>query len=133
MSRAVVSHRARWVRFNLVGLGGFIVQTSTLAVLVGWSGLPTRLAITLAVLAAVSHNFFWHERFTWSERRRDRRAQRWLSFNLSTGFLSVVSNVALTALVAAMSGLPVVAANVVAVLVVSVVNFFVADRLVFRG
>ena len=43
---------------------GFLVQTAVLTMLVRWAGVPTTVAVALAVLAAVSHNFFWHERVT---------------------------------------------------------------------
>ena len=56
---------ARWLRFNMVGIAGFAVQMLTLAALDRWSAAPTAVAVTLAVLAAVSHNFLWHERVTW--------------------------------------------------------------------
>ena len=60
-----ISTRVRWIRFNLVGVMGFALQTVTLWLLVRWAGVNAGVAITLAVLAAVSHNFAWHETVTW--------------------------------------------------------------------
>ena len=57
--------RTRWIRFNLVGAMGFALQTLALWLLVTAAGLSAGVAITIAVLAAVSHNFVWHEHFTW--------------------------------------------------------------------
>ena len=125
--------RARWIRFNLVGVMGFVLQTTLLSVLVRWAGLGTAAAVTLAVLAAVSHNFFWHEHFTWPDLPRETRFRRWLSFHLSTGLVSVISNVATTVIVAKVTGLPVVASNAIAVAIVSMVNFWVSDRLIFNA
>ncbi|HEY1302628.1 MAG TPA: GtrA family protein [Vicinamibacterales bacterium] len=122
----------RWIRFNLVGVMGFVLQTATLSLLVRGAGLATSVAVTLAVLVAVSHNFFWHEYFTWPERPRDTRFKRWLSFHLSTGIMSILSNVVVTMAVMAITGLPTVVSNVVAVAIVSLANFWVSDRLVFR-
>jgi putative flippase GtrA len=122
----------RWVRFNLVGVMGFVLQTTTLSVLVRWAGLGTAAAVTIAVLAAVSHNFLWHEYFTWPNLPRESRFRRWLSFHLSTGILSVVSNVIVTMMVTRMTGLPLVASNVIAVATVSLANYWVSDRLIFR-
>jgi hypothetical protein len=68
------------MRFNLVGVMGFTLQTVTLWVLVQWAGASTSIAITVAVLAAVSHNFVWHERFTWRDLPREHRLKRWLPF-----------------------------------------------------
>jgi putative flippase GtrA len=122
----------RWIRFNLVGIVGFAVQLGLLSMLVRWAVLPTSAAVTIAVLATVSHNFVWHELFTWPNQPRETRLKRWLSFHASNGALSVVTNVGVTVLVSALTGIPVVAANVIAVATASVVNFLVSDRLVFR-
>ena len=127
-----MTNRMRWVRFNIVGMMGFALQTVTLWLLVRWSGLSTDLAVAVAVLMAVSHNFLWHEHFTWPSLPREDRLKRWVSFHVSTGVLSVVSNVGMTVLVVAATGLPVVVANVAAVVIMSLANFWVSDRVVFQ-
>jgi len=121
----------RWVRFNVVGVAGFVLQIVTLSLLVRCAGLPTSVAVTVAVLVAVSHNFMWHEHFTWPNQPREGRLRRWLSFHVSTGAISILTNVGATTLVMTLTGLPVVAANTVAVALASMVNFLVSDRLVF--
>jgi putative flippase GtrA len=121
----------RWLRFNLVGVGGFAVQMLTLAAVTGWVGLPDAIAVAAAVLAAVSHNFLWHERVTWPERPRHGRGRRWLAFNLSTGIVSVVMNVLVTTWLTAITGTPLLVANAVAVGMASVTNFLISDRFVF--
>ena len=63
----------QWIRFNLVGVMGFSLQTLALWLLVRGAGLSAGVAITIAVLAAVSHNFVWHERFTWPNLPREKR------------------------------------------------------------
>jgi alkanesulfonate monooxygenase SsuD/methylene tetrahydromethanopterin reductase-like flavin-dependent oxidoreductase (luciferase family) len=58
----------RWLVFNFVGVLGFLVQLAALVLLMGrfrWGFGP---ATVLAVEAAVVHNFFWHERWTWADR-----------------------------------------------------------------
>src|SRR5262245_8006566 len=110
---------ARWLRFNLVGVMGFVLQTAVLSMLVRWAGLGTALAVTIAVLAAVSHNFLWHEHFTWPNLPAETRLKRWFSFHLSTGVVSILTNVVVTMMVMTATGLPVVASNLVAVAIVS--------------
>jgi putative flippase GtrA len=127
-----VSVRVRWLRFNLVGIMGFALQTTTLWLLMRWADVPVAAAVTIGVLAAVSHNFLWHECFTWPGRPQARRFERWLSFHLSTGLISVVTNVGVTTLVMTMTGLPIVPANAIAVLAASAVNFWINDRVIFR-
>jgi putative flippase GtrA len=123
---------ARWLRFNLVGVGGFVLQLSTLAAVEHWFAVPPGVSVSVAVLAAVSHNFFWHERVTWPGQQRTGRARRWLSFNLSNGLVSLLTNLVLTTAVTTATGAPLVVANVVAVVLASMVNFWISDRLVFH-
>jgi dolichol-phosphate mannosyltransferase len=122
-----------WLRFNLVGVLGFVVQAAVLWALVTLLRIPAALAVAAAVLAAVSHNFAWHERFTWPGTPRAGRLKRWVGFNATTGALSIAANVALTGAIARATGLPVVAANLVAVVLLSVATFVVSDRVVFRA
>jgi len=120
------------MRFNLVGVMGFALQMTMLWLLVRWAGVTAGVAITIAVLAAVSHNFAWHERFTWPDRPREQRFKRWLSFHVSTGAISLLTNLGVTMLVMTATGLPVLPANVIAVAVASIANFWINDRLIFR-
>jgi len=122
----------RWLTFNVVGAAGFGLQLLALEGLLR-TGLALVPAVTLAVLLAVSHNFVWHERLTWADRPRHHRLGRWLGFNLSTGLVSVVTNVAGTSVLVTTLDVPPVAANVVAVGIASILNYTVSDRLVFSG
>ena len=58
----------RWLKFNLVGAIGIVVQLAVLGILNGILKLDYLPATALAVEAAVLHNFLWHERFTWADR-----------------------------------------------------------------
>jgi putative flippase GtrA len=128
-----MSKRRRWLRFNLVGVLGFALQMALIFVLVRWTALGASAAVTVAVLAAVSHNFVWHEHFTWPDRPREARLRRWLSFHLSTGVLSVAGNVGVTMILANETGLPLVVCNAVAVVIVSAANYWVGDRWIFNA
>lgn len=123
----------RYFRFNLVGMLGFAVQTLTLTALLGWTGLPDIVALGVAVLVALSHNFLWHEHVTWPGRPREERLARFARFHLSTGSLSLLSNLGLTKLVMVLTGLPVVTSNVLAVASASLLNYLFNDRVVFRA
>jgi putative flippase GtrA len=89
------------------------------------------LATALAVEVTVLHNFFWHERFTWSDRKTRDRFTRLLKFNLTTGFFSVAGNLAFTKLLVGTAGLNYLVANVISIAACSVINFFLNDRVVF--
>jgi putative flippase GtrA len=127
-----MTERTRFLRFNIVGVAGFAVQMLTLAALEKYFAVPAGVAVTLAVLAAVSHNFLWHERVTWPGQPHEGRWRRWLSFNVSTGVVSVLTNLIVTTIVAAATGAPLLIANMIAVVAASLVNFWVSDRAVFN-
>src|SRR6266849_4698761 len=94
------------------------------------------LATGLAVEIAVIHNFLWHERFTWADRPATRPMQslvRLAKFNASNGAVSMVGNLVLMRLLVGECKCNYVASNLVAIVVCSLVNFLLSDRLVFDG
>jgi putative flippase GtrA len=121
---------SRYLRFNTVGLAGFGLQLAVVWALTRWAGVPAPLATAAAVEAALLHNFFWHERWTWRDRRRQDGPllNRLLRFHLANGLVSLVGNVAI---VGALAGVRPVAANAIAVGICSLVNFAAGDRFVF--
>ncbi len=121
----------RWLRFNLVGLGGFLLQLAVLHVCleVGWHYLAATAA---AVQTAILHNFLWHQRWTWKGRGRHSAARRLLRFNLAAAAVSLVGNLVVMSILVGRLGLPALPANVVAVAACALVNFLVSDRWVFR-
>ena len=122
---------SRAARFAWVGAGGFVVQALTIHALAA-AGLPYPVATALAVEAAILHNFLWHERWTWADRSAGPgRLARLLRFNGSAALISIAGNVALMALFVGYLGLPLLPANLLAVLTLSILNFLSADRLVF--
>jgi putative flippase GtrA len=138
--RATEGHRlARIWRFNLVGAMGMVVQFALLAILVKLAHLPTAVATAIAVALTVAHNFAWHEQYTFADRVRHRAARtfgsiaaRFLRFNLTTGAISVLGNVAFTTLLTQRARLPLLVANAVAIALCAVLNYLASDRLVFR-
>lgn len=122
---------SRAARFVWVGAAGFAVQLLALSGLAA-VGLPYPLATALAVEAAILHNFVWHERWTWADRSGSGgRLGRFLRFNGATALVSIAGNVSLMWLFAGRLHLPLLAANLLAVLTLGLLNFLSADRLVF--
>jgi putative flippase GtrA len=126
----------RWLKFNAVGGIGIVVQLAALAVFRSWLKLDYLLATAVAVEIAVIHNFMWHERFTWA----DRRAARWrhsfvrlAKFNLSNGAVSLAGNLGLMWVLVGGLKVNYVIANCFAIGVCSVVNFWLGDRFVFEA
>lgn len=117
--------------FVLVGLMGFVVQLAVLAWLThaGWR-VPA--ATLCAVEAALVHNFWWHERWTWRDRAAGSSVlSRLVRFHAASGVVSLVTNVALTSILVRTAHLMPVVANVIAVAAAAVANYLAADRWVF--
>lgn len=122
----------RFWRFNAVGVLGFVVQVVVLASLVRL-GVHYLAATALAVEAAVLHNFWWHDRWTWRDRpaRARSRLRRLWRFHALNGAVSLAGNLVLMRGLVGAAGLPPVAANLIAVAACSLVNFAASDRAVF--
>jgi len=124
----------RWLAFNTVGLLGIAVQLLALmlfARVLRWNYL---IATAAAVESAVLHNFFWHEQWTWAERAvggARAMGNRLFRFHLSNGAFSLLGNLLLMRLFAGMLGLDLVAANLLAISLCSLVNFLASEHLVF--
>jgi putative flippase GtrA len=124
-----------WVKFNLVGALGMAVQFTVLTGLGGGLGVPYLWATALAVECAVLHNFFWHARWTWADRPSRSIGEafgRLLAFNVSNGLVSLAGNVLLMKILHGTFRLPLVPANAVAIVVCSLVNFALAEWVVFQ-
>jgi putative flippase GtrA len=134
----------RWCKFNLVGALGICVQFGVLFLLKSVLRCNYLAATALAVEAAVVHNFFWHERFTWADRTRSDRTKpervrpsrgkslpRFLRFNLTTGLVSIGGNLGMMRVMVERAHLHYLAANGIAIAVCSLVTFVVSDGWVF--
>lgn len=132
------SHPSRFLlpriaAFALVAGLGFAVQV-ILIVLLTRGGVHLPLATTAGVLVAILHNFAWHERWTWADRdRSEAPAVRLARVILSTGLVSLVGTVALTALYVSAFGAPVAIGNLLAVWSVGLVNYALLDRVIYRA
>lgn len=122
----------RWLKFNAVGGMGVGVQLATLAILKSLLHLDYLAATAGAVEAAILHNFFWHERFTWPNQVRGLWTTRMLKFNLTTGASSLAANLVLMTLLVGNLHIQYLAANCLAIGSGSLLNFVISDRFVFR-
>jgi putative flippase GtrA len=121
----------RFARFCAVGAGGVLVQIVTLTVLLRFSGLHYLIATALAVEASVLHNFIWHRKWTWAERPQRSSMLTLLRFNGTNGVLSLIGNLALMFILVSVLRLNPTVANLITIAILSLLNFALADRLVF--
>ena len=123
----------RWVKFNAVGAVGMGVQLGVLAGLNRMMPGHYLAATAVAVEVTLLHNFAWHVRYTWRDRSDEGgMLGRLVRFHLSNGAVSMAGNLALMPVLVQGARMPVVAANAVAVLACSVVNFLLGDGWVFQ-
>jgi putative flippase GtrA len=124
----------RWCKFNLVGVIGMGFQLAALAVLEEYAPHHYLYATAAAIELTLLHNFIWHVRYTWRD-RRDRASwfRQSLRFHASNGLVSMVGNLTMMRILVQNAHLPILVANAVAILVCSIVNFAVGDRWVFAN
>jgi putative flippase GtrA len=124
----------RFAAFAGVGAMGFIVQLTVLMLLT-LLGVSPLAATCLAVEAAVLHNFAWHERWTWSDRRYAPHGAggRLVKFNLTNGLTSILGSAGLVVILVHGFGLNVILANILTVIALSFANFLIADSWVFAA
>ena len=121
----------RWAKFSAVGATGILVQAATLAVCLRVFDLHYLAATALAVEASVLHNFVWHRRWTWRDRRQARGLGLLLRFNLTSGLLSLGGNLLLMLVLVGGMKLNAILANFITIAICSLINFTLADRFVF--
>ena len=123
----------RFVRFNSVGVAGFVLQLAVLTALLQF-GVHYLAATALAVESAILHNFFWHERWTWRDRPAagGGRLDRLWRFHALNGVVSLAGNLLLMRVLVGTIGVPAIPANLLAVLACSGINYIASDRAVFR-
>ncbi len=125
----------RWIKFNGVGALGIGLQLGVLAWLVRGVGLHYLWATAIAVEAAVLHNFCWHERWTWRDRRSNSGATlatRIVRFHLFNGAISLTGNLLVMRALTGALDLDPVAGNIIAVVACSIVNFAAGELYVFK-
>jgi putative flippase GtrA len=125
----------RWVKFNLVGGIGIGVQLGALWVVTHVLLCNYLIATVLAVETAVLHNFLWHQRFTWADRRQSNWRESVLGvlrFNLTNGLVSILGNLVLMRALVGGLHLRILVANVLSIAGCSAANFFLSEMYVFR-
>jgi len=100
-----------------------------------YRGSETQLISSLAVEMAVVHNFVWHQFLTWKDRSSEKRydwLKRLFAFNLTNGAVSLAGNLFFVWLIIGRQRIWLLAANLFAIAVCSVINFVLSDKLIFR-
>ena len=113
---------------------GMVVQLSALTLFNRRTGGRYLLSSAAAVEVVLMHNFVWHLRYTWRDRRNDStRVTQLVRFHLSNGVISMAGNLALMQILVDKVRVPVLAANLIAILCCSVANFCLSDNWTFAA
>ncbi|WP_347272411.1 glycosyltransferase [Leptolyngbya sp. FACHB-36] len=128
----------RFLRFGVVGLSGVVVDMAMLFLLsdpsmLGWALTRSKI---LAAETAIVNNFFWNDLWTFGDvARRQRgwtpRLKRFLKFNLVC-LMGLILNVLLLNLFFNVLGINRYAANLLAIAIVTVWNFWINLKLSWR-
>ena len=125
----------RWIKFNVVGVLGFILQSGALFLLTHTTYHVSYLTATAAAVElAVLNNFVWHQHWTWRDRPSSTMGVtllRLAKFNITNGLVSIVGNLVLMTVLVGSLGLPIAGANLLSVAACSIFNFILADRIAF--
>src|SRR5258707_6460172 len=113
-----------FIRFNVVGVFGFALQSATLFVLTHSARPVGYLAATAAAVElAVLNNFVWHQRWTWSDRPSatwGETLRRLIKFNITNGAVSIIGNLIFMSLLVGHLRLPISGANIASVAACSI-------------
>ncbi len=124
----------RWWTFNLVGALGMLVQLSLLGLMGEWAREHSLWATAAAIEVTLLHNFAWHVHLTWRDRKgASTVGAQLVRFHLSNGLVSMVGNLMLMGLLVKGLKMPLLAANGLAIVCCSLVNFGLGDRWTFAG
>jgi putative flippase GtrA len=122
----------RWWKFNLVGAIGVGLQLAALSLFNRWAGGHYLYATASAIELVLLHNFIWHLHYTWRDHRGGSPLlAQLMRFHLSNGLVSMAGNLVLMRILVSVAHLPVLAANGIAILCCSILNFCLANNWAF--
>ena len=132
--KAPVSVFVRWWKFNLVGAIGMAWQLGVLAMVNRLAPGHYLVATAAAIELTLLHNFTWHLRFTWRDRRdASVLAAQLIRFHLANGLVSMLGNLVLMKILVNSVRAPLLLANGTAIVCCSIVNFCLGHNWAFAA
>ena len=120
----------RFIKFSIVGLSGTLVNMAVYAVAVN-SGLYYLIAAVISFLFAVTNNFYWNFRWTFKGQAAFRRRRNKYFRFLAVRLLNLGINLLLLRLLVETLGFDKTLAQLVAIGLVSILNFLMNSRFTF--
>jgi putative flippase GtrA len=122
----------RWGKFNLDGAVGMAVQLAALALFNRCFAGHYLLASAAALELTLLHNFVAHLHYTWRDRLYSSvLLTQLVRFHFSNGLVSMLGNLALMRLLVGVAHIPLLAANCIAILCCSFLNFCLGNNWAF--
>lgn len=121
----------RWWRFSIVGLCGFLLQMAALALFRRLCGVHYLLASAGALELTLLHNFLWHRRYTWRDRRADNALSQLARFHLLNGAVSFAGSLSIVRLLVNSLRVGLLLANSAAVICCALANFVLGNLWAF--
>ena len=125
----------RFGMFSVIGMTGFAFQTTLIAVLTRVSGWHYAYVVPATAEITVLLSFLWHVRWTWADRpMQGLRALLTRLFHYQVARTAgIVGAYMLTLVIVSSFHLMPEVANTLSVATMSILNFAIADRLIFRA
>ena len=124
----------RFIIFTLVGISGIVVNSAILYYAKEYLFVPIPIASLIAIQIAIFNNFIWNRRFTWTDREMNgfyAIRQGLLKFTM-VSWIAGALNWIILLLLNHYAGLYYILANLIAIFVASILNYFLNDLWTFR-
>lgn len=124
----------RFIAFSFVGISGIFVNSGILYYAKEYLYVPIPIASLIAIQIAIFNNFFWNHRFTW----KDRGMQGYKAIKTGLIRFTLVSWIAgglnwiILLLLHHYFGFHYILANLIAIFIASILNYFLNDLWTFR-
>jgi len=125
----------RFLTFTLVGISGIVVNNTILYYAKEYLFVPIPIASLIAIQLAIFNNFIWNHRFTWTDREMKGFAAiraGLIKFTMVSWIAGALNWIVLL-LLTHYAGLYYILANLIAILIASVLNYFLNDLWTFRN
>lgn len=126
----------RFLRFQVVSIGGTLVNMGTLWLLYRKLQLPLVIASACAIELAIIHNFTWHYFLTWKDRIKKHSVpdyfKRLAHYNIVTASIDFIVNISILKTLVKYTDMHFQLANLIGMAACPLFKFLANEFLVFR-
>ena len=124
----------RFITFTFVGISGIFVNQAILFYAHESLHVPLALASLIAIQIAIINNFIWNRQFTWTDRpmKGYQAIKKGLIKFTLVSWVAGALNWVILLILTEYAGIYYMIANLMAILVASILNYFLNDLWTFR-